>query len=290
MSLVTRSTMRGVRALHTSARILNESSSSSLGFGDYSDRTRKLPTIPISASSQRNVVKSRPQDQGTATVTGTKSDDQQRAGRQGQRQRPGQGQGRDGQREGGNRQPHGPPGQRKKRQDRSPIQASLDKTRQTQSGDQFPLYPKSSQSGEEQGDDFFGDYTSRSNPARGRGSNLKKVDLDISAVNLPSTNRLRTPRSSSSTNTKRNNNNNKTPEADKRSSAPPRVKAKPVAEVEDRSPAGLFGRMSLLFPVRRGAREAESSIWANGMKPDEGKSLLIQIYKVTFMCRDKRAG
>lgn len=253
---IARTTARSARALHTSTRLLADSNSSStststaasLGFSDYSNRTRKLPSIPIAPSSKQNLLRPRTSnaksgvnadnlsDQPTSREGGVQGRDPRNAKRH-----PG---------EYGTEQER----QRRKRQDRSPVQASLIKARQDR---------QQSTEGGEGGDEFF-----VSTPSRGRGNagqggkgnKMKKVDLDLSSVNVnvPST-RARAPRGSASGSN------------DKRTKAAPRVKEKRVAEVEDRSPAGIFGRMSLLFPVRRGAREAERSIWADGLKPDQGQ-------------------
>jgi hypothetical protein len=44
----------------------------------------------------------------------------------------------------------------------------------------------------------------------------------------------------------------------------------PATREDDRSSEGIFGRASLLFPLRRGARQAEQSVWAEGMKAEDG--------------------
>lgn len=251
---IARTTIRSARALHTSTRLLADSNpsspSSSLGFSDYSNRTRKLPSIPISPSSKQNLL--RP----------TRSDPNVKSQ---------QSQSNLGQREGGvrGRDPRNAkrhPGefaveqdrQRKKRQDRSPVQASLNKARQDR---------QQSAEGGEGGDEFFVATPSRGRAnVGGKGNKMKKVDLDLASVSISSGvgagataspgARTRTPRGSGSN--------------DRRPKVAPRPKER-VAEVEDRSPAGIFGRMSLLFPIRRGAREAERSVWAENMKPDEGE-------------------
>ena len=251
---VARTTVSSVRALHTSSRLLADQSPSStstaasLGFSDYSNRTRKLPSIPIAPSSKQNLLRPRTSNPKTGVNADTKNPISPRDGG---------GQGRDPRSakrhpgEYGTEQER----QRRKRQDRSPVQASLNKARQDR---------QQSTGDGEGGDEFFVATPSRGRGnagAGGKGNKMKKVDLDLDSVNVnvnvPSV-RARTPRGSSSN--------------DKRTkSAAPRVKEKRVAEVEDRSPAGIFGRMSLLLPVRRGAREAERSVWADGLKPDQGQ-------------------
>jgi len=46
--------------------------------------------------------------------------------------------------------------------------------------------------------------------------------------------------------------------------------SEPAKRENDRSTEGIFGRASLLFPMRMGARQAEQSIWAEGMKSEDG--------------------
>jgi hypothetical protein len=49
--------------------------------------------------------------------------------------------------------------------------------------------------------------------------------------------------------------------------------SEPAKRENDTSTEGIFGRASLLFPMRMGARQAEQSIWAEGMKSEDGKFL-----------------
>jgi hypothetical protein len=46
--------------------------------------------------------------------------------------------------------------------------------------------------------------------------------------------------------------------------------SEPAKRENDTSTEGIFGRASLLFPMRMGARQAEQSIWAEGMKSEDG--------------------
>lgn len=47
-----------------------------------------------------------------------------------------------------------------------------------------------------------------------------------------------------------------------------------VARVVDASPAGLFGRVSMLNPVRRGARDLRGTLGAEGVEEAEGQCWL----------------
>lgn len=246
MSIATRSALRSsLRCLHTTARLCNESSSStppassgsSLGFGDYTGRTRKLPTIPISPSSQRNVLKSRaPKANPTAEASKPASP---------------QGQGETGRKRA--------PQDRQKRQGRSPIQASVRQARETSKTSEASV-------GEE---DFFGEHVTAT--PRNRGSGLKKVNMDMDFA-TPSSFSKSTSNSRGQRNGRASTLSPRTTSANKRDGEVKerRARAPIVPEVEDRSPEGIFGRASLLFPVRRGAREAERSIWSENFQPVDG--------------------
>jgi len=51
--------------------------------------------------------------------------------------------------------------------------------------------------------------------------------------------------------------------------------SEPAKREDDRSTEGIFGRASLLFPLRMGARSAEQSVWAEGMKLEDGTFILV---------------
>lgn len=280
MSGLMRTSLRPLRALHTSARLLSESGSSGssssksktsasasaptpdLGFSDYTGRTRKLPPLPIPASSQRNVLKLRQSQPASSTQADGQSSERSR-GKNGGQDRRAAGQ-RQGQVQGQGQ------GERRKRQDRSPIQASLNRVRQA-------LAPRPSltieggehRNGAETEDFFEGSVpTTRTRPAPS-AANMKAVDLgaDVTPVKIP----VKTVKKGSRNPTNDRRAKDKGPVV-ARPSQRPKVAREQITEVEDRSPEGIFGRTSLLFPVRKGAREPERSIWAEGFKPEQGKS------------------
>lgn len=139
------------------------------------------------------------------------------------------------------------PQEKQRRQARSPVQASI---RQLEAQEQ------SSVEGEEE---FFVGNDDKA-ASRSKGAGLKSVDMDFAA---PS------PVKSSSARGRRATSSKERTVREKRPRAPRPVEP----EVEDRSPEGIFGRASLLFPVRRGAREAERSVWAENLQPAEGTYL-----------------
>jgi hypothetical protein len=277
MSLLPRQALRNARAIHTTTRLLADTpapSPKSLGFGDYSGRTRSLPTIKIPATGRLNTLKER-QPRSTAP-----SDRPQREG-QGPREskprtrsppsdrrqdNPNAPQARTAQ--AGPWSPRdksaGPgqqgarkfPEQRNKRQSRSPLAA----TSKSGSGE--------NDTSTAEGDDFFGSEVDVGTGSRGSTpkskSNLSSINIAFDSEPAPTGFKARGGRNATSSSSTRKPNSTR----ERRSS----VQAPVQREADDRSAEGIFGRASLLFPVRRGAREAERSIWAEGMKPEDGMS------------------
>lgn len=238
MSVIARNVSRSARALHTSARLFNDapaSSSSASSSGSalgFGDYTGRVRNLP------------------TLKISATSRQNVIKPKAKGQTEASGAGAGGSSDGKGvsaeGNRKRGGQP-ERRKRQDRSPLQSQA----RARGGQAAPAGAAA-----EEGDDFFDPVTVAAT-ARSRPAGLKKVDVDFNPVNVKVASKGRR-----STNT-----NEKKPA---RGRAPREARAPQAVEVEDRSPEGIFGRASLLFPVRRGARDAESSVWAEGVKPEQG--------------------
>lgn len=276
MSFIPRQAARHVKALHTTSRLLADTPTSSpptgksLGFGDYSGRTRKLPTIEIPATSRMNPLKQRSQQPRSDSNSNPSSRPRQARKPEGQVQSQQNGSRPPRERNQAQGQGQGArkfPEERNKRQSRSPLAAAT-KTH-AESDSSAPAAAE--------GDEFFtSDAELGFRPKSKPKSNLAAVDVafDSESVSLPMAktrnrgNRNATGSSSSSSVRKGPGAGAGAATKEKRKS----VQAPVLRQADDRSAEGIFGRSSLLFPIRRGAREAERSIWAEGMKSEDGTS------------------
>jgi hypothetical protein len=252
MSTLPRQAIRSIRTLHTTSRILSDTPPKSLGFGDYTGRTRSLPTIDIPASSRLNVggrknklnTENKP---NTNPKVSAKGGPRQASAALGGRKFP---------------------EKREKRTSKSPlVQTSKS------------LEAKEGQGEGEGNEEFF----TMSGDSTGTGSSSRKqmdtVDIDFSPERLSSLKSRTKTRNghgkgkggvaagstSSSKTGKRDTKGGKS------------AGSEPAKREDDRSSEGIFGRVSLLFPLRRGARLAEQSIWAEGMKSEDGASLILNV-------------
>jgi hypothetical protein len=243
---IPRQAIRSLRALHTSSRLLNDAPTAtpnpkSLGFGDYTGRTRSLPTIDIPASSRRNVGMNR------SPKNETKPKDQRQARPAGPNA------------SGRNPEARKFPEEKNRRQSKS------------------PLKPVQAQQSTEGGDEFFtmsGDIASgsKSRPTKdNRKTSMDVVDIDFNLESISANanaNKARPKRGTRTTAASGSRKNQTQGEA--RGSKGRSTGSEPAKREDDRSSEGIFGRASLLFPLRMGARSAEQSVWAEGMKSEDG--------------------
>ena len=228
-----RQAVRSIRSLHTTSRIFNETPAKSLGFGDYTGRTRSLPTIDIPASSRRDVGGKRPTIR-LDTKSNSRPARSPNAKVQGARKFP---------------------EEKNRRQSKSPLNPTTI----------------------EGGDEFFtmsADSASSSKPTgQGKKDNRKTsmdvVDIDFKPEQISAKSNSRSKRSPRTASSSRK------PQGETRGQkgGARSTGSEPAKRENDRSTEGIFGRASLLFPMRMGARQAEQSIWAEGMKSEDGTFL-----------------
>jgi hypothetical protein len=231
-----RQAVRSIRSLHTTSRIFNETPAKSLGFGDYTGRTRSLPTIDIPASSRRDVGSKRP------TIKLDTKSNEKRPPRIGNAKAAGA---------------RKFPEDKNRRQSKSPLQPAT-----TEGGDEF--FTMSAD-------------TPSSSKSKGQGkkdnrkTSMDVVDIDFKPEQI----------SANSTSNSRSKRNTRTASSSRKPQGEARGQkggarstgSEPAKRENDTSTEGIFGRASLLFPMRMGARQAEQSIWAEGMKSEDGTFL-----------------
>ena len=248
MSTLPRQAIRSIRTLHTTSRVFSDAPSKSLGFGDYTGRTRSLPTIDIPASSRMNVGRRHAKPDASANQKG--------ATQNGPRQPRVHTGGADSRAPGARKFPE----KRERRLSKSPLVQNA-KAVETAQAEQMG-------EGEGEGvDEFFtmsGDTSGSSSRKQ-----MDVVDIDFSPERQIST------KSRTNTKTRKGKGGVAAGSSSKRDTKGGRsTGSEPAKREDDRSPEGIFGRASLLFPLRRGARLAEQSIWAEGMKSEDGTSCL----------------
>jgi len=230
---IPRQAIRSLRSLHTSARLSDAPpTAAKLGFGDYSGRTRSLPTIDIPASSRRDVGKRPPKIE-------TKSNDQKPP-------RPA-----NSKAVGGRRFPE----DKTRRQSKSPLRPA--QPQQTAEGDEFFTMTADSPSSSSS--------KSKSKPKKDGRKGMDVVDIDFNPEQLANS---RTKKNTRTTND--SGSGSRKAQGEGRGQKGRSTGSEPVKREDDRSSEGIFGRASLLFPVRMGARSAEGSVWAEGMKSEDG--------------------
>jgi hypothetical protein len=231
-----RQAVRSLRSIHTTARVLNETPAKSLGFGDYTGRTRSLPTIDIPASSRRDVGSKRP------TIKLDTKSNEKRPPRTGNAKAAGA---------------RKFPEDKNRRQSKSPLQPATT----------------------EGGDEFFTMSTDTPSSSKSKGQGKKdnrKTSMDV--VDIDFKPEQISANSNSNSRSKRNTrtaSSSRKPQGEARGQkgGARSTGSEPAKRENDTSTEGIFGRASLLFPMRMGARQAEQSIWAEGMKSEDGKFL-----------------
>jgi hypothetical protein len=227
-----RQAVRSLRSLHTTSRISNETPAKSLGFGDYTGRTRSLPTIDIPASSRRDVGSKRP------TIKLDTKSNEKRPPRTGNAKAAGA---------------RKFPEDKNRRQSKSPLQPAT-----TEGGDEF--FTMSAD-------------TPSSSKSKGQGkkdsrkTSMDVVDIDFKPEQISANSNARSKRNTRTASSSRKPQG----EARGQKGGARSTGSEPAKRENDTSTEGIFGRASLLFPMRMGARQAEQSIWAEGMKSEDGK-------------------
>ena len=235
-----RQAIRSIRSLHTTSRICSEAPAKSLGFGDYTGRTRSLPTIDIPASSRRDVGSKRP-----IIKLDTKSNEK----------RPPR---------TGNAKAQGArkfPEDKNRRQSKSPLSPAT-----TEGGDEF--FTMSADSGSSSKPKGSGKKDNRK-------TSMDVVDIDFKPEQISANSNSRSKRSPRTASSSRKPQG----EARGQKGGARSTGSEPAKRENDRTTEGIFGRASLLFPMRMGARQAEQSIWAEGMKSEDG-TLSINLFGV----------
>jgi hypothetical protein len=228
-----RQAVRSLRSIHTTARVFNETPAKSLGFGDYTGRTRSLPTIDIPASSRRDVGSKRP------TIKLDTKSNEKRPPRTGNAKAAGA---------------RKFPEDKNRRQSKSPLNPAT-----TEGGDEFFTMSADTPSSSK---------TKGQGKKDNRKTSMDVVDIDFKPEQI----------SANSNSNSRPKRNTRTASSSRKTQGEARGQkggarstgSEPAKRENDTSTEGIFGRASLLFPMRMGARQAEQSIWAEGMKSEDG--------------------
>jgi hypothetical protein len=229
-----RQAVRSLRSIHTTARVFNETPAKSLGFGDYTGRTRSLPTIDIPASSRRDVGSKRP------TIKLDTKSNEKRPPRTGNAKAAGA---------------RKFPEDKNRRQSKSPLQPAT-----TEGGDEFFTMSADTPSSSK---------TKGQGKKDNRKTSMDVVDIDFKPEQISANSNARSKRNTRTASSSRKPQG----EARGQKGGARSTGSEPAKRENDTSTEGIFGRASLLFPMRMGARQAEQSIWAEGMKSEDGKFL-----------------
>jgi hypothetical protein len=229
-----RQAVRSLRSIHTTARVFNETPAKSLGFGDYTGRTRSLPTIDIPASSRRDVGSKRP------TIKLDTKSNEKRPPRTGNAKAAGA---------------RKFPEDKNRRQSKSPLQPAT-----TEGGDEFFTMSADTPSSSK---------TKGQGKKDNRKTSMDVVDIDFKPEQISANSKSRSKRNTRTASSSRKPQG----EARGQKGGARSTGSEPAKRENDTSTEGIFGRASLLFPMRMGARQAEQSIWAEGMKSEDGKFL-----------------
>jgi hypothetical protein len=229
-----RQAVRSLRSIHTTARVFNETPAKSLGFGDYTGRTRSLPTIDIPASSRRDVGSKRP------TIKLDTKSNEKRPPRTGNAKAAGA---------------RKFPEDKNRRQSKSPLNPAT-----TEGGDEFFTMSADTPSSSK---------TKGQGKKDNRKTSMDVVDIDFKPEQISANSKSRSKRNTRTASSSRKPQG----EARGQKGGARSTGSEPAKRENDTSTEGIFGRASLLFPMRMGARQAEQSIWAEGMKSEDGKFL-----------------